>query len=164
MYDNNDENDRMSNNPIVIIAGVLGVILAVIILIFTWLSMGPEGGVRMINEMEEYALEYIEEHEILNDTEKIVAYYDRSRSLDGTEAAILTSERIVYHKKSLTMEFNLNDIADVKHRYEEFDGDIIEIMNREGKFMKIMVAPDFGGESFYNALIGLLEVKGIELR
>lgn len=164
MYDNNEENDRRSNSKVAIVSGIVGLVVIVIIFSFIRGFMGPEGGVKMINEMEEYALGYLEEHGILNDTEEIVAYYDHSRSLDGTEAAILTNERIIYHKRSLTMAFNLNSIADIKHRYEEFDGDIIEIMNREGRFMKIIIAPDFGGESFYNALIGLLEVKGIELR
>lgn len=132
-------------------------------LFFIWIAGQPEGGVLYSNEMEEYALGYIEEHKILNSNEELIAYYDYTLALDGTEATILTNERIIYHKKGSTKAFDLIDVVDVKHRYEDFDGDIIEITNKDGKFLKIEIAPDNGGESFYNALMGTLEIKGIKI-
>jgi hypothetical protein len=60
-----------------------------------WLGTGPEGGVKLSNEMESYAVEYLERHGVLNAKESLIAYYDATISLDGTEAAILTDERVI---------------------------------------------------------------------
>ncbi|WP_432663684.1 hypothetical protein R9X47_24265 [Wukongibacter baidiensis] len=142
---------------------IFGIIILAVILFFVWIAGQPEGGVLFSNEIEEYALEYIKEHNILNNTEELIAYYDCTLSLDGTEAALLTNERIIYHKKGSTNALNLIDVVDVKHRYEDIDGDIIEITNKDGKLLKIEIDPDNNGESFYNALIGTLEIKGIKI-
>src|SRR4051794_8674662 len=64
-----------------------------------WAVSTPDGGVKRENEMQPYALEYLAKHKILNDTEKLVAYYDATLSMSGTEAAILTTERVIYHNE-----------------------------------------------------------------
>jgi len=56
-----------------------------------WLFTGPEGGVKLNNEMEKNALQYLADHQILIPSEDLIAYYDATLSLDGTEAAILTT-------------------------------------------------------------------------
>lgn len=160
------ENEKKANGckPFFIGCGVIvAVVVFALIAFFIWATSGPEGGVLFNNEMEEYAIKYIEEHKILNDGEEIIAYYDYTISLDGTEAAILTNERILYHKNESTKGFNLIDIIDVKHRYDKTTGDIIELTNKDGKFMKIEIAPLNDGESFYNALMGILKAKGVEV-
>jgi len=113
---------------------------------------GHEGGVRLSNEMEDYATLYLEEHEILNSSESLIAYYDDTLSLDGTEAAILTTERIIYHKGGKTTAIPLSDISDIRHRTESLIGDIIEIDSRTSIPMKIEIAPLNQGETFINAL------------
>ena len=107
----------------------------------------------MSNEMDEYALEYIEKHNLLNDTESLVAYYDVTLSGDSSEAAILTTQRVMYHKDGRTTSIDLKDIDDVQHRYDNLSGDIIEVRSKSGMRLKIEIAPWNNGESFYNALM-----------
>ncbi|MBW1839060.1 MAG: PH domain-containing protein [Deltaproteobacteria bacterium] len=147
-------NTKSGTRPLFIGCGIIALVVffAVVVLII-WLFIGNEGGVRMSNEMEEYALAYIEEHDILNDTESIIAYYDVTISLDGSEAAILTTERVMYYKKGRTTSIDLKNIDDVKHRYETLIGDILEISSTSGTIIKIEIAPLNLGESFYNALM-----------
>jgi len=90
------------------------VAIAVGFIIWAWDI--PSGGVKMANEMHKYALEYIEEHNLLNDTEALIAYYDATGQMDGSEAAILTTERVMYHKDGRTVSIDLKDIDDVQHR------------------------------------------------
>src|SRR5262249_16648428 len=90
----------------------------------------PEGGVRMSNEMDRYALEYIDRHKLLDPGEQIVAYYDVTIALDGTEAAILTTERVLYHKEGRTTAIDLADIDNLDHRNEGLVGDVIEIKSK----------------------------------
>jgi len=116
------------------------------------IATSPEGGVRMSNEMDRYALDYIEKHRLLEPNEQVVAYYDVTIALDGTEAAILTTERVLYHKQGRTTAINLADIDDVQHRDEGLVGDVIEIRSRTGQRLKIEIAPMNQGESFVNAL------------
>jgi hypothetical protein len=127
---------------------VIGVMCAGLI----WLGTGPEGGVKLSNEMESYATEYLEQHDILNETETLIAYYDVTISLDSTEAAILTDERVIYHLGGRSTTIPLVDITDVRHRTDPLIGDIIEIDSSTGVPMKIEIAHFNQGETFLNAL------------
>lgn len=153
---------KSNNRPILIGCGIavsIGVLLCIIggaAAIF-WLITSPEGGVRMSNEMEQYALDYIAEHNLLRETEEIIAYFDVTISLNGSEAAILTTERVIYHKGDRTTSIDLKDIGDIEHRYEGIIGDIIEVSGKSGTRLKIEIAPLNQGESFYNALIDAWE-------
>jgi len=117
-----------------------------------WLASGPEGGVRLSNDMEEYADEYLAENDILNNSESLIAYYDVTIMLDGTEAAILTDERVIYHKNGRSTSIPLEDIVDIRHRQDPLIGDIIEIDSRSGLPMKIEISLFNRGETFLNAL------------
>lgn len=153
---------KSNRNPILIgcgIAASIGVLLCIIgvaVALF-WLATSPEGGVRMSNEMEQYALDYIAEHDLLRESEEIIAYYDVTISLNGSEAAILTTERVIYHKEDRTTSIDLKDIDDIEHRYESIIGDVIEIIGKSGTRLKIEIAPLNQGESFHNALLDAWE-------
>lgn len=138
----------------------LAIIGAVTLIIggFAWLFTGPEGGVRLSNEVERYAVDYIREHQILDADEAIVAYYDATISLNATEAAILTDRRVVYHRDDLTTSINLHEIADVQHKYESLIGDIIVVTSSSGQAMKIEIAPFNEGQAFYSALVNAWQV------
>jgi hypothetical protein len=117
-----------------------------------WLLSGHQGGVRLSNDMEDYAIKYLDEHEVLNSSESLIAYYDVTMRLDGTEAAILTTERVIYHKSEKSTAIALSDITDIRHREESMIGDIIEIDSRLGIPMKIEISLFNQGETFLNAL------------
>lgn len=127
--------------------------IAVVVLIGVWLFTGPESGVKLSNQMDQYALDYIAEHGLLSPSEEILAYYDVTMAMDGTEAAILTTERVIYHKQGNTSAISIEDIEDVHHRYETLTGDILEIQSMSGQVMKIEIAPFNLGETFRNMLI-----------
>jgi hypothetical protein len=132
---------------------LLGVVFILILIGIIWLITGPEGGVRLPIDMEEYALEYLDTHKILEDSEELLAYYDVTVSLDGSEAAILTTKRVIYHKNGRNNAMNLADVEDIQHRKETLIGDIFEISTASGKTMKIEIAPLNQGETFKNVLM-----------
>jgi hypothetical protein len=138
------------------VVGVLCGIFIILNLVFG----GREGGVRLSNNMESYALEYIEDYAILSDSEQLVAYYDYTISCDGTEAAIITDNRVIYHKDGRNEHIYLDDIVDIRHR-DEMGGDIIEIYSSDREVLMVEIAPLNGGETFLNAL---LHVAGYETR
>jgi hypothetical protein len=136
-------------------------VFAIIVGLFIWLASGPEGGVRTLNNMEQYAWDYIEKHNLLNSTEELVAYYDVTVFSNSSECAILTTERLIYHKDGRSTQVNIQDIADVQHHYESLIGDVIEVKNKSGVRFRIEIAPFNGGETFYNALMDVVSASGI---
>lgn len=132
--------------------GILAFFALIFVIMIVWLATLPEGGVKLSNEMESYATDYLDEHAILEDGEKVVAYYDVTVSMDGTEAAILTNRRVIYHKNGRNDIIPLADINDVQHREEPLVGDVIEIYSTDGSSMKIEVAPFNGGQTFLSSL------------
>jgi len=125
---------------------------AVIVGLFVWVGSKPEGGVKLSNEMEPYALKYIEKHGLLEPGETLLAYYDATMSMDSSEAALLTDRRVLYHKDGRTTALELKDVERIDHREEGFVGDILEIHSSTGSAIKIEIAPLNQGATFKNIL------------
>ncbi|MEO0538807.1 MAG: hypothetical protein AAF215_33730 [Cyanobacteria bacterium P01_A01_bin.123] len=125
--------------------------LALVILIFLGLAFyGPEGGVRFANNMEDYALEYIEDQNLLQTGEQIVAYYDVTIRLNGSEAAILTDSRLIYHVSGRNTIINLADINTIDVSEDEFFGHTIQVTSTDGDTIVIEIMIE--GDLFINAL------------
>lgn len=134
-------------------AGTLLFFALLISLFFLSCDNMAEGGVRVGSNMEKYALDYIEEHSLLEKDEKILAYYDYTISLSGTEAAILTDRRVIYHnEETATTSMPLSNIEEIKHREESLTGDTIEIYGKDGQVMMIEIAPLNNGKTFLEVL------------
>jgi len=130
-------------------------LLFIAILISTLLSSCDlhEGGVRVSNNMEKYASEYIDNKRLLNEGEKIIAYYDVTISCDGTEAAILTNKRLIYHNQETTnTSINLIDITDIQYTYDSLLGYTIEVYSNDGNVLMIEIAPLQNGDTFLRLL------------
>jgi len=109
-------------------------------------------GVLLQNQISKDTLEYINNNNILNTNEKIVAYYDTTIMLDNTESAILTDKRVIYHKDARNHSILFEKIKNVEHKYQTMIGDIIIIESVSGDFLKIEIAPYNDGELFLNLL------------
>lgn len=127
-------------------------IIVLTVVAFIWLSMGPESGVKLGNEMDEYAIKHISDNKLLMPNEELIAYYDVTISMDGSESAIITNMRIIYFKNGKTTYFDLDNIRNIDHRYGNFTGDIIEVEDTVGRYMKIEIAPLNQGETFLKVL------------
>ena len=129
---------------LIVVIGMVGCVV--------WLGSGPESGVKFGNEMDQYALDYLEEHRLLDEGEVVKAYYDATISMDGTEAAILTDRRVLYHRSGSTIEVALEDIVEVDFRNEGLVGDVIEIVDSRGDALRVEIAPLNDGAAFFRAL------------
>ena len=130
-----------------VLVAVIGMVGCVV-----WLGSGPESGVKFGNEMDQYALDYLHEHGLLDEGEVVRAYYDATVSMDGTEAAILTNRRVLYHRKGSTIEMAIEEIVEVDFRDEGLVGDVIEIVDSRGEALRIEIAPLNDGAAFFRAL------------
>lgn len=140
------------SNRIAIVSGLgCGISLPLVILIFlVWIYYGPDGGVRFANNMEDYALEYIEDQNLLQTGEQIVAYYDVSIRLNSSEAVILTDSRLIYHIGGRNTVINLADIIAIDVSEDDLLGHIIQVTATDGNTMVIEITLE--GNLFVDAL------------
>ena len=114
--------------------------------------LGKEGTVRVGSNMEAYALEYLKNNEVLYQDEKIFSYYDYTISLDGTKAAILTENRLIYHnQETVTTYFLLDDITQIDHYEKSIEGMFIEVWKGD-EMMMIEIAHWQNADIFLNLL------------
>jgi len=115
-------------------------------------DLSKEGGVRVGNNMEAYALKYLENNDILETDEKILAYYDYTISLDGTTAAIITDTNLIYHNQgTITTYYSLADITKIHHYEKSLEGLFIEVW-KEDELMMIEIAHWQNADIFLNLL------------
>jgi hypothetical protein len=117
-----------------------------------WLGTGPESGVRMANQVEPYALTYLQEHGLLQGSEKLIVYYDVTLEMDGSESAFVTTERVVYDQQGRTTAMRLAEVTDVESSDEGLIGDVIDITAKSGDRMRIEIAPLNDGPLFVREL------------
>ena len=131
---------------------ILPFVLSVLLILTSCTFLDKEGTVRVGSNMEAYALEYLENHEILYPDEKILAYYDYTISLDGTTAAILTDTRLIYHnQETTTTYFSLEEITKIDHYEKSLEGLFIEAWKGD-ELLIIEIAPWQGGDIFLKLL------------
>lgn len=134
---------------IIVIVSVL-VVLGAVIGACVWLVSGPEAGVKLSNQMDKYAIDYLAQHHLLNPGEKVIAYFDETVKMDGSEAAILTNQRVLYHKDGRTTAVALGDVDGVQRGHEGLVGDVITVRSKSGESIRIEIAPLNGGDIFYD--------------
>ena len=133
-----------------LVLGGLGGVGLIVVLVY--LGTGPDGGTRLAPQMEEYATIYLENHNILDPGEKLVAYYDATIALDGSEAVILTKQRLIYHLNGENNIVYLNQINNIKERDDGLAGTAFEIYTTDGNYTEVLIAPLNGADTFKNAL------------
>lgn len=156
MFDPSASPPRKRLHPLAWVGiGCGGIVLLMVILVcggVLWLASGPEGGVRLGNRIEPYAVEYLAKHKIVEPDENVIAYYDNTISLDGTDAAILTQRRLIYHFNGMNTVIPVDQIVDVRSRDAGVLGTIIEVEGEDGTMVKIEIAPLNDAPAFMNAL------------
>jgi hypothetical protein len=131
---------------------VVGAVLLLIIGGVAWLASLPESGVKLPNQMDKYALDYLEAHHVLQPSEKLIAYYDVSTKMDSSEASLLTNQRIVYLKEGRVTAMAVADIESVDQIQEGLSY-LITVHSKSGESMLIDIARMNGGEVFYKELM-----------
>jgi len=102
-------------------------------------------------------MEFIEDNIILNETETLISYYDRSMWMDASEVVILTTERVIYIKNNENSIVNINEIDDITHKNDDWGDDII-LISYQGKLkLKIEISFDHNGDLFLKSLTDVWE-------
>jgi hypothetical protein len=127
------------------------ILISLIYLLFI-IGCGDElGGVMLQNEISKETNEYINKN-ILNSSEKLVAYYDVTIMMNNSESATLTDKRVVYHKDDRNSSILYEKIKKIDHKYKSLIGDTILIESVSDDVIKIEIAPLNDGEIFLDLL------------
>ncbi len=69
-------------------------------------------------------------------------------SLDGTEAAIVTDERVIYLRNGEQTAIPWSDVLKINYRKEMLIGDVFDVVGSDGNLIHIEIAPLNGGQTF----------------
>ena len=125
--------------------------LLVFILLLQSCSLEKTGGVLTLNELPESVILFIEEKNIL-DGEAIIAYYDKTITLNNSESAILTNKNVIYYKSGRINKIPLSTIKSISD-VENCFGVCFLITSFDNQIMKIEIAPLNNGAIFLQLLI-----------
>lgn len=117
-----------------------------------YFASGPEGGVRATNQLSKEDLAHIAQHVQLAEGETVVSYYDGTMRLDGTEAVVLTSRRLVTWNTALTSELEISDIKSIDHESDPLLGELLDVGGASGAVLHVEIAPLNDGLRFVEAL------------
>ncbi|MES2644170.1 MAG: PH domain-containing protein [Myxococcota bacterium] len=129
------------------------VLVALALSLLACAGMSRESGVCLPNQLDETARGYIRDKQLLQEGEDVRAYYDTTVSLDGSEIALVTDKRIVYHKEGVTTAFALADVTNIE-RSEVALGDAFIVTTRDGQMLQVEIAALNGGDTWERALDG----------
>ncbi len=111
---------------------------------------GSSGGVEVPNQMSAGDREHAAA--VLKPGESVRAYYDATISLDGTEIAMVTDQRVVYVLDKNVTEIPLADVTDVVHSSDTISGDVIDVKGAGGQRLRVEIAPMNDGQVFLEVL------------
>ena len=119
---------------------------------FAWSASLPESGVLAGNQVDRKTKALIAKRAPLGPDEEIVSFYDTTISVDGSECALLTTERLVYWTKDEVSQLAVDEITELRHDEVPLEGDVITAMDAKGRQVKVEVAPMNDGAAFLRAL------------
>ncbi|HEY8089088.1 MAG TPA: hypothetical protein VIF09_14615 [Polyangiaceae bacterium] len=131
---------------------VVGCLFAMVSFVRFCSRASDASGVRAANEVPARVMDGLEHGGVLGPGETVVVYYDATIAGDGSEVAMVTSERLLYRNAGRTTAMKLAEIADVHHHEEPLTGDVIEATSDSGATMKVEIAPMNGGDFFLRSL------------
>lgn len=108
------------------------------------------GGVEIPNQMSSEDRAHV--GPVLRPGEQVRAYYDATISLDGTEMAFVTDQRVVYVLDGNVTEIALADVTEIVRSEDGLSGDIIDVKGAGGQRLRIEIAPLNDGPVFLEIL------------
>jgi hypothetical protein len=125
----------------------------------------------MVNEMGQADYHLIEDHHLNNGEGEIIACYNAGKEASNPELALLTTRQIVYLKDGKATSFDLKDVtilrndAEYQNKYTPGHFDMtsyyIEITNKQGQRMRVIIAPKLDGSAFLDAIVNALKQAGV---
>ena len=109
-----------------------------------------EGGVEVPNQMSNE--DHTHANALLKPGEQIRAYYDSTISLDGTEVAIITDQRVIYVLDGNVTDLPLSEVTEVADTKDAIGGDDIDIKGSAGQRLRVEIAPMNDGQVFVDIL------------
>jgi hypothetical protein len=132
------------------------ILSATTLALFCGLAMGSDtsetSGTLLPNQLSSGTLSYLENNGLLDSGENIRVYYDYTISMDDSESAWVSDQRVAYHSAPNTTYMLLSDIASVDSREEGLMGTMIDVRSESGELMHIEIAPMNGGDTFVSEL------------
>jgi hypothetical protein len=138
--------------------GCSALVALIFFLFFVWLASLPESGAIPGGQMRSESVDYLLEHELIEQGERVVYYYDYTMRMTDEESCFFTDRRIVYHRGDQVNAVAWGEVEDIQG-WEDF-GQVIEVRSVDGRYLRCEIAALNDGEAFHRALLDSWEKLG----
>jgi hypothetical protein len=118
----------------------------------TLVDSGDRGGVKLAADLPPYAQRIVADRKLLLDGEKLVAFYDETISLDGSELFMLTDRRLVHIAGGRTQSIPLDQIEAIDKKESGIEGETLLVRTRNAEYMQVTIALMNGADIFHDVL------------
>ncbi len=129
------------------------------LILLTACNLDHSGGLRLGPTMEPYAQNIIEEKQLLQKGETLKAYYDATISLDGSDAIVLTNQRVFRYFEGQVTSIKLKELDRIRLVNRHFLGATVLLIS-EKKSFKVEMGP----QSEIDMLLRLIQTEASSLK
>ncbi len=130
--------------------GCLTLVGVALVVFFGWAASLPESGAMPGSQIREETRQYMEDHGLIDESDRIIYFSDESLGVDNSELCFFTDKKIVYY----TEDTGANTIywrnVESVERRDEFLTVVILVHSKEDSFLKCEIVT--GGNEFFTAL------------
>jgi hypothetical protein len=135
-----------------VLGAVLGTCGVVVGLAALGASSDEPTGVVLGAQVPQKTVDALRERRLLAANEGLLAYHDATLRLDMSEVTFVTPERVVHAHGETVTAIKLAEVNRITHHDEALVGDILDIATRDGRVVRIEIAPLNGGDAYANVL------------
>ena len=136
----------------VVVGGVLGTCGVVAGLVALGASSDEPAGVLVGAQVPQQTVDKLRARKLLGPGDALLAYHDATVRLDMSEVTFVTKSHVVHARGETVASLPLADVSKITYRTEALGIEVVDLVTKDGKALRIQIAPLNGGESYVNVL------------
>jgi hypothetical protein len=133
------------------LGGLLGT-CGVVGLVALGASAEQPPGVLVGAQVPDTTVEALKARKLLQPQEAVLAFHDATLRLDMSEVTFVTKSRVVHAHGDKVSAVALADVSKITHHTEALGLDVVDFVTKDGKSLRIEIAPLNGGESYVDVI------------
>lgn len=135
-----------------LLGGLLGMCGLVVGLAAVGASADEPAGVLVGDEVPQATVDALKAKKLLTPEELVLAYHDATLTHDMSDVTFVTKSRVVHATGKKVSAVALKDVSKITYRTETLGIEVVDLVTKDGKSLRIQIAPLNGGESYVDAL------------
>ena len=135
-----------------LLGGLLGTCGVVAGLAVLGASADEPAGVLVGAQVPQKTVDTLKARKLLAPEEVLLGYHDATLRHDMSDVTFVTKSRVVHVKGATVSAVALADVSSITHHTEALGLDVVDLVTKDGKSLRIEIAPLNGGESYVDVI------------